>query len=486
MSDSRPAKSVLYLGCPTAERADTEKLLGAASVSIVWADNVHGAISELQRKNLPVLLDLSRGAAALQVAREIRAHRASAIMFAVVDARRPDLTIEAVLAGMADVFARPLAGRRVVNAIQRELSYEAGQAGPQTGACGPNGQNIGPTDPLADDLYGHSPAMRDVLALIARAATMRAGVMIRGEEGTGRQAAARAIHAAQNGGAGAFVTVNCAAYDSDQLDTALFGPSAGNIHKVDAIGDGGHSRGLERVAKNSRLHDARNGTLYLQNVAEASTRVQARLARVLRDREAIMCDDAGHAGQFGRAGRDAVSFDVRPMTGVDPGFDIAVQDGRVRDDLYRRLSVIRIEMPPLRNRREDIPALANCFLRAICAASGVPPKTLSRSALALIAALPWRGNAIELRALLEGIVGGLQGGKNIGLEDVLSHVRLDGGSAVFANGGTLKQARARFEREYIAAVLEQHRGRISEAARALGIQRTNLYRKLRALRVGRK
>jgi DNA-binding NtrC family response regulator len=477
-TDQRSAKSVLYLGCPASERSDTEKLLGAASVSVVWADSVTSALNELQRKNLPVLLDLTRGAAALQVAREIRAHSASTLMFAVVDPRRPDLTTEAVLAGMADVFARPLGGRRVANAIHRELSYGSRRAGPASEGRGANGQHIDSKDPLADDLYGHSPAMRDVLALIARAATMRAGVTIRGEEGTGRQAAARAIHAAQTGGARRFVSINCAAYDSEQLDALLFGQTAnhGQGGETHGTGDVLQSRGLERIAKTSRLHEARNGTLYLQNVAEASARVQARLARVLRDREAIIGGD----------GQGAVSFDVRPMAGVDHGFDTAVQEGRIRDDLARRLSVIQIEMPPLRNRREDIPALANSFLRAICGASGVPPKTLSRPALALIAALPWRGNAIELRALLESVVNGLQGGKNIGLEDVLAHVRLDGGSAVLDHGGTLKQARARFEREYIAAVLEQHHGRISGAARALGIQRTNLYRKMRSLRVGRK
>jgi two-component system, NtrC family, nitrogen regulation response regulator NtrX len=157
----------------------------------------------------------------------------------------------------------------------------------------------------------------------------------------------------------------------------------------------------------------------------------------------------------------------------------------VRDDLFRRLSVIRIDMPPLRNRREDIPALANYFLRDICAALRVPPKTLSRSALSLIAALPWRSNAVELRSLLDSVVASLDGSRAIALEDVLAHVRLDGGSTVFANGGTLKQARNRFEREYIAAVLEQHHGRISDAAKALGIQRTNLYRKMRSLRVTR-
>jgi DNA-binding NtrC family response regulator len=124
-------------------------------------------------------------------------------------------------------------------------------------------------------------------------------------------------------------------------------------------------------------------------------------------------------------------------------------------------------------------------VRQICASLGVPPKTLSRPALSLISALPWRGNALEMRALIKSVVVGLQGGRGIGLEDVLVHVRLDGGSVVFSNGGTLKEARARFEREYIAAMLEQHHGRISEAARALGIQRTNLYRKMRSLKVPR-
>jgi two-component system nitrogen regulation response regulator NtrX len=195
---------------------------------------------------------------------------------------------------------------------------------------------------------------------------------------------------------------------------------------------------------------------------------------LLRDREAVLVETGATIG-----------CDVRPMAGVDPGIDNAVGEGRVREELFRRLSVIRIDMPPIRNRREDIPALANHFLRGICRERRIPPKALSRPALSLIAALPWRGNAVELRTMLEAIVGGLAGGKGIGLEDVLAQVKLDGGSAAFSERGTLRQARSRFEREYIAHVLEQHRGRISDAAKALGIQRTNLYRKLRSLRVDR-
>jgi two-component system nitrogen regulation response regulator NtrX len=448
-------KPVVYLGCPPQERLETEKALGAADVSVVWADSVPLALAELQRRDVPVLLDLSRGAAALQSVRDIRSQRASALLFAVVDSRRPDLTIEAVLAGMADVFARPLSGRRVANAIERELSVDAGHRGANAQANG-------------DDLYAHSEAMRAVSAVIARAATMRGGVLIRGEDGTGRQLAARAIHGAQNGAHGAFVAVNCAAFETEQLDVELFGGAARPHTGKDGPG------GLERVSRQSRLHDAQGGTLYLQNLADAPTRVQARLARVLRDREARLVETG-----------EAIGLDVRPMAGVEPGFEASVQDGRVREDLFRRVSTIAFDMPPLRNRREDIPPLVNFFVRQICTSLGVPPKTLSRPALSLISALPWRGNAPEMRALIKNIVVGLQGGRGIGLDDVLVHVKLDAGSVVFANGGTLKEARARFERDYIVAILEQHHGRISDAARALGIQRTNLYRKMRSLRVHR-
>jgi DNA-binding NtrC family response regulator len=455
-------KSVLYLGCPGSERAETEKLLAAANVAVVWAENAVYALAELKRRDMPVLIDLSRGAAALQVARDIRTQRAATLMFAVVDTRRPDLTAEAVLAGMADVFARPLGGRRVANAIDRELKYEAHHRS-DGGADGDGG--AGTADPV--DLYSHSAAMRDVMALVARAATMRAGVIICGEDGTGRRLAARAIHAQQIGDAARFVTVDCAAHDGDELEAELFGAPP-------AACDAAAAGGLECVSRSSRLHDALGGTLYLQHVTEAPARVQTRLARVLRDREAVLAET-----------REAVGLDVRPMAGVDSQFEAALHDGRVREELFKRLSVIRIDMPPLRSRREDIPALANSFVREICASLRMPPKMLARPALSLISALPWRGNADELKAMLEGVIDGSKDGPGIGLEDVLAFVRLDGGSIVFSNGGTLKQARVRFEREYIASVLEQHHGRMSEAARALGIQRTNLYRKLRSLRVTR-
>ncbi len=300
--------------------------------------------------------------------------------------------------------------------------------------------------------------MRPVVALIGRAATVRAGVLIRGEGGTGRRVIAEIIHA-MDARIGPFVSVDCAAHDGASLERLLFGTE-----------NGGQSD-LETVAASSRLAAASGGTLHLANIIEAPARVQHRLARVLRDREAARPDGV------------VVPVDVRPMASADPEFDAAVGDGRVRADLYQRLAEIDINVPPLRRRREDIPALADHFVHQICAARGVAGKALSRSAAALFAALPWHGNATELRNLLETVVATHMEASEISVENVLEHVRLDGGASVPAASGTLRDARARFERDYIGAVLTQHQGRISDAARALGIQRTNLYRKMRTLRV---
>src|SRR5262249_52172671 len=315
------------------------------------------AVQELERREMPVLLDLARGAAALQIARDLRSHRSSTLMFAVVDSRRPDLTTEAVLAGMADVFARPLGGRRVAQGIEREHASGSRRVNADVG------RNDG-------ELYAQSPAMREVMQVVGRAATMRAGVVIRGEEGVGRQVVARTIHRLCGSADSTFVAVDCGAFDGDELEAVLFGASA------DQTG------GLERVGSTGQLHAALGGTLYLKRIAEAPRRVQARLARLLRDREAVLADS-----------NDAIAFDVRPMAGVDIAVDNSVDDGQIREELFRRLSVIRIEMPALRHRREDIPAIANYFLRNLCATARVPAKTFSRSGLALLSALPWRGNA---------------------------------------------------------------------------------------------
>jgi DNA-binding NtrC family response regulator len=446
------ARSVVCLGNPPAERPEVARSLEGAGLSVQWAESVSDTALKLDRTNLPVVVDLSRGAAIHHI-REIHATRPRVLIFAVVDPPRPDLTIEAVLAGVADVFTKPLEGDRVARAIDREATYAAALDSRRDLDDLPRG-----------DLYSQSPPMRQVLTQVQAAAAAHSGALIRGEYGSGREMIARSLHRMQ--GRQAFVTLDCAALDADTLERAIFGNRNASTRS--------HAGHPERVAAGALLHRANGGTLYVHNVVDLPTRVQARLARAMRDQEVQLRDAA-----------DPVNLDVRLIVAADAAIEDAVEDGRLREDLYRRLASTIIDVPPLRKRREDIGPLTNFFVRQICARLRVPPKTLSRPALSLIVALPWRRNAVELRSMLDEVVAGIAGGRGIGLDDVLAHVSLGEGAAISPATRTLRDARGQFEREYIATVLARHRGRIADAARTLGVQRTNLYRKIRELKVER-
>jgi len=175
-------------------------------------------------------------------------------------------------------------------------------------------------------------------------------------------------------------------------------------------------------------------------------------------------------------------LDLRFIAATPPRVDDWVDRGDLRADLVEALGVVRIELPPLRQRTEDIPLLATHFLKEACRRNGIPPKTFSRSALTLLSAMPWPGNASELRALTERLAVLITRGVVL-LEDVLANVRLEGAEALGGPSGTLREARERFERDYVASVLQHHRGRMGDAARELGIERTNLYRKIKQLNI---
>lgn len=309
--------------------------------------------------------------------------------------------------------------------------------------------------------------MRQVLEQVVRAAASREHILISGEPGTGREMVAREIHKRGAQALAGFVKVMCETPPVKDLELELFGHNTSG-------GDAVEGRRLEKIARGGRLHEALEGTVFFEHVPQIPSCVQARLARLFCDGQAAVVHQ-----------RDPVNFNVRAIASIEPGYDRAVLEGRVRADFDRVISTIRIELPPLRDRREDIPALASFFVEDLCRRARLTPKTLTVPAQQLLAALPWHGNALELRSLLKGVV--LRAVRDIiYLEDVLGGVQLDGGARPFRMAGTLRDARARFEQEYVAAVLEQHHGRMPEAARALGIQRTNLYRKLKRLKVPKK
>lgn len=308
-----------------------------------------------------------------------------------------------------------------------------------------------------------SAAMRYVVQEISRAASTAVHVLLSGERGTGRETLARLLHARSRFGQGPFVAVDCAKCSAHDLERQLFA-TEGNHTGVER-------RGLERVRRTAQLFQSKGGTLFLKNIVDLPARLQTRLVRVLRDGEVVIMDEGTR-----------VELDHRVVTSGDASFDAAVQDGRMLPDLYKRLSGARVDVPALRQRREDIPELAAHLLNTLCARENLPSKQLSDAAKSMLAALPWRGNGEELRRLLEVLIM-RAAASTISLDDVLANVRLDGQATWFAVGGSLREARARFETEYISAVVAHHHGRIPDAAKTLGIQRSNLYRKMRSLKV---
>ncbi len=359
-----------------------------------------------------------------------------------------------------------------------------------------------------------SAAIRATIAQIAAAAATRDSMIVCGESGTGREQIARAIadgaclHAAareeQEAGVGPgspnpahrdgtiateaaapvalassrderalatppdapFFIVDCGTPDVRALEAYLFG----TISRLNADSDDA----LDVLGGSSRLVLACGGTITLRNVSELPWRLQVRLARLLREREALLADTA----------RSRIDLDIRIIVLLEPGFEGLVTEGRLAPELLKRMSGMRVDAPPLRSRREDVPGLVARMIEALAMAMHMTPKRVSVAAVQLLAALPWRGNLPELRGLLQLLMVKVPG-PVIRLADVLGHVRLDGAATPQVRSGTLKEARERFEREYVALVLEQHKGRMAEAAKALGIQRTNLYRKVRQLSVGR-
>lgn len=405
------------------------------------------------------VIDLRQNGEALRTVRAVRTQHRGCVVIGVADPDRPTASADAIRAGVFDVLPRP--------ATARDLAALVANAEEQAMlASAPGGRADGDAAPYG--IVGTSPAMRLVMDLVQRAAAGRCGILVVGERGTGREMIARTIHAHDPNDAAPFVKVDCAGPSPEDIELQLFGVLARRTSQVAP-----EHRSLERIGRTCRLRDANGGILFLENVVELPARVQARLVRVLRDREVFIDDDP-----------EPRSLDVRPIAAVDTTIESALEEGRVRPDLFERLSLIRVDVPALRQRREDIPVLATHFLKELCKANGKPIKTLTRPALTLLAALPWRGNAPELRGLLERLTLLVPHGL-IRLEDVLAHTQLEGAISPTGFDATLRQARARFERDYIAAVLQHHHGRIAEAARVLGIQRTNLYRKMRRLNLMR-
>jgi len=302
-------------------------------------------------------------------------------------------------------------------------------------------------------LTGQSPAVTRLRADLAAAAEATRILLI-AEPGLDAVDFAAALHD-RGAAAGPFIRLECGAAAPPLVERELFGAGASVTAEFEAI----HAKCAFAAAE--------AGTLYLGDIAELSAGAQARLARIARDGEALI---------DGRPQR----LDVRLVASVGPDMEADLEEGRLRRDLIRHLARPRIAIPPLRQRSDDLRTLVEQLVLFSCAEAGTAVKDVTNAAMTLLAAMPWRGNLQELRTAVERLVGDVTA-PIIQLEDVLKHVRFDGGLLPSGPTVSLRAARDQFERDYVTLVLRHHQWRVSDAARTLGMQRTNLYRKARQL-----
>jgi two-component system response regulator HydG len=301
---------------------------------------------------------------------------------------------------------------------------------------------------------GDSPAARRVLDLVSRVAPSRTSILVTGESGTGKELVARMIHARSDRAEKPFVAINCAALPETLLESELFGIERGVATGVEA--------------RAGRFEAAQGGTLFLDEIGDMPLSLQSKLLRVLQERE---IERVG--------GRRRVPIDVRVLAATHARLSERIASGEFREDLYYRLRVVEIGLPPLRERREDIPKLVRYFLERFAAREGREVLTLDRDAYAALLAHDFPGNIRELENLLEGAAALSQGG-TIRRDDLQwlprGGVRTDAGPAQVGADEEIPDLRA-LEERHIQRVLRMAGGNKSRAARLLGISRRTLYRK---------
>lgn len=304
------------------------------------------------------------------------------------------------------------------------------------------------------NIIGRSPAMQRVLELIAQIVDAPANVLITGESGTGKDVIAKAIHYNSNLRNGPFVAVNCAAIPETLLESELFGYVRGAF--TDAKRD---RRGL--------FQEAGSGTLFLDEIVEIPLSLQAKLLRAIQEKEVRPV-----------GANKTETVDVRILAATNRSVEDAVHEGKFRQDLFYRLNVIRIELPPLRERREDIPVLAEHFLRKFGALLNRPSRTIDPLVMEVLISYPWPGNVRELEHTLERAIL-LSRTSTITRDDLPGQILASSRHEVsLAEALSRRYTLRELEWAYIQRVLEATRGNKTEAAAILGVDRTTLYRKM--------
>ncbi len=309
-----------------------------------------------------------------------------------------------------------------------------------------------------DELIGVSKPIQQLRQTIEKIAPTEGWVLITGENGTGKEVVAKMIHRKSLRKDAPFIAVNCAAIPSELIESELFGYEKGAFTGAQAT-------------KPGKFELADGGTLFFDEIGDMSPATQAKVLRVLQEQE------------FQRlGGSENIRVDVRVIAATNKDLEKEMKDGRFRDDLYYRLNVIPLYIPPLRERKEDIPPLVEHFLDVFSRKSRLRKKTIHPRVIEALMEYDWPGNVRELKNIIERMVI-LSSGDEITLADLPPSILIKESSFSneFLSHSTLKEARKAFEKKFILQRLIEHNYKISETARSLGLDRTTLYRKLKNL-----
>jgi len=356
--------------------------------------------------------------------------------------------VEATRAGAFDFLEKPLSRERVLVALKNALEHASLRR---------ENERLRELVGSGPKMIGSSPAFLRAVEQASMAARSDARVLLIGESGTGKELLAEHIHRSSPFASGPFVKVNCAAIPTELLETELFGHEKGAF-----TGAAGARRGKFELAD--------GGTLFLDEIGDLHAASQAKLLRVLQE------------GEFHRVGGEqSIRVSVRVISATNRDLATLVSQEKFREDLYYRVSVVPVRVPALRERLQDIRLLAEYFLEDFCARNNFKPKTIADDVYPVLEIYTWPGNARELKNAIERMAI-LSNGERLTRDSVPVEIRLQRDNAPRSS---VQEARASAERDHITRALEESNWNVSGAARALGMERTNLHKRIRALGIAR-
>jgi two-component system nitrogen regulation response regulator NtrX len=357
--------------------------------------------------------------------------------------------VEATKKGAFDFLEKPLSTERVLVTIRNAIGHQRLAEDHRLLVTRLEGRH---------QLIGDSPAIRQILEQVRRAAPTNATVLIRGESGVGKEVVARLVHRNSQRAWERFVQVNCAAIPDDLIESELFGHEKGSFTGATE----------KQIGK---FEQADRGTIFLDEVGDMSLKTQAKVLRVLQE---------GEVERIGSA--RTLKVDVRVIAATNKEHEREVEKGAFREDLFFRLNVIPIHVAPLRDRASDIPALVRHFAEMFSREHNLKPRQFTEAALRQLQRARWKGNIRELRNTVERVLI-MSPGTVIDAGDLPEGVRFDAGSAPLDNGeerspGTLREFKEAAERAFLVQKLREHGWNISKTAEVIGTPRSNLYKKL--------